>query len=67
MAGDSPLELVLGGLFAAMLLSLVAPTLNPVTSVNLAVWANLLWGVTILGVVALFIAGVRAISSGGGL
>jgi hypothetical protein len=49
-----------------MFLSLIAPTLNPVTSVNLAAWANLFWGITILGVVALFIAGVRAVSVGGG-
>jgi hypothetical protein len=66
MSGDSPVELVLGVLAAAMFLSLIAPTLNPVTSVNLAAWANLFWGITILGVVALFIAGVRAVSVGGG-
>lgn len=65
MNGDSPLEIILGALAAAMFLSLVAPTLNPITSVNLVAWSNLLWGITIIGVVALFVAGFRTISGGG--
>ena len=66
MSGDSPVEALLGVLAAAVILSLIAPKLDPITSVDLGMWVTLLWGVLILGVVAIFAAAVQRISAGGG-
>ena len=63
MAGRDLLDLIGATLVAALVLSILAPVMNPITPINLLAWARLFWGASILGVVGLFLAGILAISS----
>lgn len=66
MPGDGPLEAIVGLVGVALVVSLVAQPLNEVTAVNLMMWSQLLWGVVIIGVIAIVYAAVRGLAVGGG-
>jgi hypothetical protein len=66
VSGYDPIGVILGIFVAAVMVSVMAEPLNPITNVDLTMWAKLLWGLGIVGTAAIIFVTVRGLAAGGG-
>lgn len=66
MSDSDPLGLIIGIFAAAVIVSVMAEPLDPITTVNLTMWSKALWGLGIVGTAAMIFVTVRSLAAGGG-
>lgn len=66
MSQNDPARVIIGLYAIAILVTVLAQPLDPITDMNLAMLSRLLWGLAILGTIAMLFATVNGLAAGGG-